>query len=170
MRKVFMQWGLGFAVISSIAMAGSISGCSGDDDDDAGGPIDGSWEVTTLLCDTASQPIPGIFVDIDDDEGEFVLVLPGTAGTVCTSTITEEYAYPTSTTIEITPTANSCNPSGAACAPLFGGSDACPVPPPVTFTHDLTGTTLTFTKTSVGPPLDGCPAGQTVTYIMAPSN
>jgi hypothetical protein len=131
-------------------------------DGPVGGPIDGSWLVESFTCDGTPQMIPRLTVHIARSSGSFVIEIP----TVCTSTITESYSYPTATSIAIAPTANDCDPDGAACAPAFGGVDVCPTPPPTTFDFVRAGSSLTFSRTSAGPPVDSCPAGQRVEYEM----
>jgi hypothetical protein len=152
-------------VVMGILGGAALAGCSGDDDDAKdSGPIDGTWRVDTVLCSgTAQGAGPITTLDVDDDGGTFTLEIPAT----CTSTIAESYAYPSDSSIEITPTANTCTPSNDACAPLFGGLTTCPVPPPVTFEYDRTGDALVFTRTSVGPPVDPCPEGQEVRFEMS---
>jgi hypothetical protein len=142
-----------------------VSACS--DDDDAGartsaGPIDGAWNVTTFSCDGQVQPIPKLTVTISNTSGTFVIEIPQ----ACTATIAEEYSYPKAGTIRIAPKSNQCSPSGAACAPAFGGVDSCPTPAAVDFDYVLAGSELTFKRTSVGPPVDTCPAGTAAEYRM----
>ena len=99
-------------------------------------------------------------LNVDNTSGSFVLGF----GPDCVATIEETYSY-AGDTISITPTAVSCNPS-SGCAALFG-ADCMPLPPPTEFTYALDGDTLTFSKTSGGPPADSCPAGAAEVYTMA---
>ena len=77
----------------------------------------------------------------------------------------ETYAYDGST-ISISPQGVSCDPS-EGCGEVFGGADCLPGPPPPTdFQFTIEGDTLTFTKTSGGPPADNCPEGAQEVYTM----
>lgn len=140
-----------------LALAAPLVAC-GDDDD--GGPIDGTWQVTTLSCDgmDATQ-IPQITLNVNNGSGTFSLGF----GPDCLATIDETYSY-SGETVAITPTAIGCDPSGG-CTAAIGG--AClPLPPPTDFAYAVDGDTLTFTKTSGGPPADNCPAGTQEVYTM----
>ena len=129
-------------------------------DDDGGGPVDGSWQVSTLSCDGVdATQIPQITLNVDNGSGSFVLGF----GPDCVATIDETYTY-SGDTISITPTAVSCDPN-SACAAVIGG-DCLPLPPGTDFTYAVSGDTLTFTKTSGGPPADNCPAGTQEAYTM----
>jgi hypothetical protein len=119
--------------------------------------------VTALSCNGQAQPLAKLTVDIANTSGTFVIEIPQ----ACTATIDEAYSYPKAGTIRIAPRQNACSPSGAACAPAFGGADTCPTPAPTDFDYVLAGTELTFSRTSAGPPVDTCPAGQSVRYKMA---
>jgi hypothetical protein len=128
-----------------------------------GGSVHGRWKVTSFACDGQAQPIPTLTVNIQGDSGSFVIDVPG----LCTSTISEAYAFPAESTIRITPLANHCSPEPAVCAPLFGGSPDCPVPAPTEFSYTVAADQLTFRRTSAGAPVDSCPAGQAVEYRMS---
>ena len=128
-----------------------LTGCG---DDDGGGPMDGTWQVTSLSCDgmDATQ-IPQMTLNVDNTSGTFVLGF----GPDCVATIDETYSYPDGETVSITPTGITCDPNGG-CAAVFG-ADCLPTPPATDFAYVVSGNTLTFTKTSGGPPADNCPAG-----------
>jgi len=143
------------AMVMVLALALPLAAC-GDDD---GGPIDGTWSVTSLSCDSVdSTMVPPSTFYVNNTSGSFVLNF----GADCVATIDETYAY-SGDTMTITPTAVNCDP-GTGCAAAIGG--ACiPLPPPTTFSYAVNGNTLTFSKTSEGPQ-DTCPAGTAVLYTM----
>lgn len=145
----------------SVPLLGVIA-CEDDPDAAAANEIDGSWRVDRFTCDGQARQIPVLTVNIAGDGGTFVIEIPQ----ACTATITEAYAFPRAGTITISPKGSDCRPDAAACAPAFGGATTCPTPPPTEFTYARNGNALTFERTSAGPPVDTCPAGQAVEYQM----
>lgn len=133
--------------------------CGGDDDEQV--DIDGTWVVNSLTCDgTANPMIPGLTVTIADTTGEFVLDFAPD----CRATVAENYDYPDESTISITPTSIACAPN-EGCAALFG-IDCIPLPPSTDFVYERSGSTLTFSKVSGGPPADNCAEGEDEVYTM----
>ena len=147
------------AVVLVPALALALVACG---DDDGGGPMDGTWQVTSLTCDgmDATQ-IPQMTLNVDNGSGTFVLGF----GPDCVATIDESYSYPDGETVSITPNGITCDPN-SACTNAFG-AERLPTPPPTDFAYTVNGNTLTFTKTSGGPPADTCPAGAQEVYTMA---
>ena len=124
--------------------------------------IDFGAAIQRLECNGVAQTIPSLTVQIRNTQGAFVIDVPQT----CVATISEAYSYPSASSILITPNSNNCSPSADACAPAFGGNTSCPTPPPVEFQYALAAGELELTRTSAGPPVDSCPAGETVRYTM----
>ncbi len=138
-------------------------GCGDDDggavDATAGGPIDGEWSLTGTFCDGQTAQFPPYVLDVRGDAGTFTF----TFASDCVAAFDEAYSY-ADDTITITPQSVACDPD-AGCMDAIGAS--CPaVPPPLTYRYALVGTTLEFTKTSAGPPIDPCPVGQEVKFTM----
>lgn len=141
------------------SMIFALAACGSDSNDDQEVSIDGTWQVTSLTCDGTEAQIPGMVLNVQDDVGSFVL----TFGPGCVADIAENYSY-SGTTLSISPTGIACDPN-TDCNAVFG-ADCLPVPGPTDFTYERTGNTLTFTKTSGGPPADNCPAGTEEFYTM----
>lgn len=131
-----------------------VGACGSDD-----GPVDGVWTLTETTCDGAAGQFPPYTIDIRDDVGVFTL----TFAADCVASFDEVYNYGDNT-IEIDPQSVTCEPN-AGCEAAIGAS--CPaLPPAVTYAYVQSGDTLEFSKASVGPPADPCPAGQEVKFVM----
>jgi len=119
-------------------------------------PLDGDWKVTSLTCDGTDQVIGDFTLKVNGTTGQFIQGF----GPECVLTLEETYAYPTSTTFSITPTAIACNPNTACPPPL----DACQLPPATSFEFVVNGSTATFTKTAEGPGDAPCTPGQAMEF------
>lgn len=156
-KQTLAALSLSFALVLGAAL---VSGCGDDDPAVTGGPIDGTWLVTSLTCDGAAQPIGTFTLKVDNTAGTFVQQFAPN----CIANLDEDYAYPDAQTFSINAKTIDCTPN-TGCSAIFGGADCPPLPPKTDFTYARNGKTLTFSRTA-SLPSDPCPTGQKVEFVM----
>lgn len=143
---------LSLALLLTVGLA---AGCGDDDPAVTGGPIDGTWLVTSLTCDGAAQPIGTFTLKVDNTAGTFVQQFAPN----CIANLAEDYSYPDDKTFSISAKTIDCNPN-TGCSAIFGGADCPPLPPKTDFTYTRSGKTLTFSRTASSPPIPARPASR----------
>jgi len=144
--------------VLSILTTFAITACGGGGSAASGGPIDGTWKLSSLTCNGTPQQLAGFVFSISNATGSLVETFSAT----CVATVNETYTYPSASAFSMAPQSIACNPS-SGCGSLFGGQNCPPIPPKLDYTYTLSGSTLTFTRISAGN--EPCPAGQTAVFV-----
>ena len=120
--------------------------------------LDGAWQITGLSCDGAAIPVGDFRLDVRGGAGVFVQGFdPG-----CVASVDETYRY--GARFEIAPQSITCDPSDTCDAVL--GASCLPTPPATAFDWDLSGDSLTFSRTAEGPGDAPCAIGDAVEFTM----
>ncbi len=120
--------------------------------------LDGAWKVTGFTCDGTALPIGDFRLTVRAGAGVFVQGFDP----ACVATVAESYQY--GERFEIAPQSITCDPSDT-CEDVLGAS-CLPTPPATAFDWQLSGDSLTFSRTAEGPGDAPCAVGDAVEFTM----
>ncbi len=116
------------------------------------GPIDGSFAITSTKCNGVAQTITTAQVIAIANLAGTVVITDGS----CTETDTEIFSYPAADQIGMQQAGVACS---ASCTSGQCMASSTVQTTPTVYTFALSGTTLTFTRTSASNDED-CPTGE----------